>query len=227
MRRILVIAAHPDDEVLGCGATISKYTRHGATFMVLYVAEGSSCRYSNPICDDSLAAIAARKKQAIAALSLFSIHAYHFADLPCGRLDQHPIIQINQTIEKAIQEFDPDTVFTHSGLDANNDHRIVFRASIMATRPSSNHKVSRLLSYEVLSSSEWAYGEPFAPNVFEEIDERDLSLKWRALSAYESEIRSYPFPRSEVGIRSQALMRGMQAGVKLAEAFCLIREFRV
>jgi len=227
MKRILVIAAHPDDELLGCGATISKYSRQGAEFMVLFIAEGSSCRYGSPACVDSIDAIAQRTHQAINALNLLGVKDYHFNDLPCGRLDQVPIIEINKIIERVINKFNPDTVLTHSDLDANNDHRVVHHATIMATRPSSEKRVTRLLSYEVLSSSEWAYGKAFAPTSFEQIEEQDLVLKCQAMAAYETEIKDYPFPRSELGIRTQAMSRGMQAGVPLAEAFHLIREFRV
>ena len=227
MKRVLVIAAHPDDEVLGCGATISKYTRQGVQFMVQFIAEGSSCRYVDPACADSVAAIAARTQQSINALLLLGVKDYRFNDLPCGRLDQVPIIQINKAIEEAIRKFDPDTVLTHSALDANNDHRIVCRATIMATRPGAQNRVARVLSYEVLSSSEWAFGEAFAPTSFERIEEQDLTLKWQALAAYETEVKAYPVPQSEQGVRAQAMSRGMQAGVPLAEAFYLIREFRL
>ena len=97
----------------------------------------------------------------------------------------------------------------------------------MATRPNAKNSVKRLLSYEVLSSSEWAFGEAFAPTSFEQIEEQDLSLKWLALSAYETEIKAYPFPRSEQAVRAQAMNRGIQAGFPLAEAFYIIREFRI
>jgi LmbE family N-acetylglucosaminyl deacetylase len=226
MKRVLIIAAHPDDESLGCGATISKYSRRGADFMVLFIAEGSSCRYESPACAGSKDAIAQRTHQAINALSLLGVKDYQFNDLPCGRLDQVPIIEINQIIERAVIKFNPDTVLTHSDLDANNDHRIVHRSTIMATRPSAENRVARLLSYEVLSSSEWAYGEAFLPTSFEQIEEHDLVLKCQAMAAYEAEVKDYPFPRSERGIRAQAMSRGMQAGVPLAEAFHLIREFK-
>jgi len=226
MKRVLVIAAHPDDEILGCGATISKYSRKGVHFMVLFIAEGSSCRFADPRCAESVDAIAKRNQQSVNALSLIGIKNYYFNDLPCGRLDQVPIIEINKIIEQVIREFDPDTVLTHSGLDVNNDHKIVFRATMMATRPTANNRITRLLSYEVLSSSEWAFGETFVPNCFEQIEEQDLLSKWLSLAAYESEVIPYQFPRSEEGLRSQAMVRGMQAGVPLAEAFYIIREFR-
>jgi LmbE family N-acetylglucosaminyl deacetylase len=227
MKRVLVVAAHPDDEVLGCGATISKYSRRGTEFMVLFIAEGSSCRYESPNCDDSIHAIADRTRQAINALALLGVKDYHFNNLPCGRLDQVPIIEINKIIERVVRKFNPDVVLTHSDLDANNDHRVVYRATMMATRPTAVNRVARLMSYEVLSSSEWAYGDAFLPTSFEEIEEQDLAIKCKAMAAYETEVRDYPFPRSEQGVRAQAMSRGMQAGAPLAEAFHLIREFRV
>jgi len=96
----------------------------------------------------------------------------------------------------------------------------------MATRPGALNRVQRLLSYEVLSSSEWSFGQPFVPTSYEQIEEQDLDLKCQALAAYVTEVKPYPFPRSEQGVRAQAMNRGIQAGVPLAEAFCLIREFR-
>lgn len=226
MKRVLVIAAHPDDEVLGCGATISKYSRQRVQFKVLFIAEGSSCRYVDPACAESVAAIAARTKQAVNALAVLNVDDYQFNNLPCGRLDLVPIIEINKLIEQTIYKFDPDTLLTHSVHDANNDQRIVCRATVMATRPGAKNRVARLLSYEVLSSSEWAFGEAFAPTSFEQIEEQDLTLKCKALKAYETEVKEYPFPRSEQGVRALAMSRGMQAGVPIAEAFYLIREFR-
>ena len=227
MKRVLVIAAHPDDEVLGCGATISKYSSRGVQFMVLFIAEGSSCRYADPACVESVAAIADRTRQAMNALDLLGVKDYHFEGLPCGRLDQVPIIEINKAIELAIRKFNPDTVLTHSALDANNDHRIVSRSTVMATRPGAQNRVARLLSYEVLSSTEWSFGEAFLPSSFEQIEESDLDLKCQALMSYKTEVKAYPFPRSEQAVRAQAMNRGMQAGVPLAEAFQLLREFRV
>lgn len=226
MKRILIIAAHPDDEILGCGGLISKYQSRGVIFKIVFIGEGSTCRFADPSCEDGLMAIEQRNSSAINALGFLKIHDIEFNNLPCGRLDQTPVIVINKIIEKVINDFMPDTVLTHSPCDANNDHKIVFNSTIMATRPGAQHQVLRLMSYEVLSSSEWAYVDAFIPNYFEEISEHDLQSKWQALSLYESEVRSYPFPRSSDGIRALAMMRGMQSGSKLAEAFQLIRMFQ-
>ena len=223
MNCALIIVAHPDDAVLS-GATISKYSRIGTEFMVLLLRMAHLAVSISKF--NGITAIADRKRMAICALTRLGVNKYHFNNLPCGRLDQVPIITINKMIEGAIHEFEPDTVLTHSVLDANNDHRIVSRATMMATRPVTQNRVDRLLSYEVLSSSEWSFGEAFAPNIFVQIDEHDLSQKWKALAAYESELKSFPFPRSEEGLRAMAMCRGMQAGVPLAEAFCLLRDLR-
>ena len=226
MKRVLVIAAHPDDEILGCGGLISKYHSRGVTFKILFIGEGSTCRFSDPLCLDSLAAIKQRNASAIKALVTLLVNKIKFNDLPCGRFDQTPIISINKIIEEAIKDFQPDTVLTHSAHDANNDHKIVFNATLMATRPGAQNHIDRLMSYEVLSSTEWAFIESFTPSHFEEITEKDVEAKWFALSRYDSEIKNYPFPRSSDGVKTLAMMRGMQSGFKFAEAFQLIRMFQ-
>ena len=175
---------------------------------------------------EALSAIEVRTKSARLAMGFFGIQDFEFHNLPCGRFDQVPIIIINKIIEDSIRDFEPDTVFTHSPNDANNDHKITFNSTLMATRPGAKNHVDRLLSYEVLSSSEWSYTNIFTPNYFEEISEEDLSRKWHALSLYDSEIRNYPFPRSDEGVRALSMNRGMQAGVPYAEAFHLVRMFK-
>lgn len=226
MKRALIIAAHPDDEILGCGGLISKYQSRGVEFKVVFIGEGSTCRFDDPFCEDSIVAVKQRTASAMNAMAILQIFDCEFHDLPCGRLDQVPIISINKIIEGAIRSFNPDTVFTHSPCDANNDHKIVFNSTVMATRPGAQNHVFRLMSYEILTSSEWAFVNTFAPNYFEEISENDLDLKWRALALYESEVKSYPFPRSKEGVQALAMVRGMQAGFAYAEAFHLIREFK-
>lgn len=227
MKRVLIIAAHPDDEILGCGGTIAKYRGRGVEFGVLFIAEGSSCRFENPTCLEAKDAIKSRTCDAKIALSLLGVNRVLFTDFPCGRLDQIPLIQINKLIEKEIREFRPDTIFTHSSHDANNDHRIVFNATIIATRPGAQNHVLRLLSYEVLSSTEWGFNSAFAPNYFESLSANELDTKYKALGCYKTELRSYPFPRSQEGLQSLAMFRGMQVGCKYAEAFQILREISI
>lgn len=226
MKRALIIAAHPDDEVLGCGGIISKYASIGVEFAVLFVGEGSSCRYLENEVSEISVAIKKREDSARNAMQYLGVSSTEFYDFPCGKFDQVPIIEINRLIESAIKRFSPDTVFTHSQYDANNDHRLVYSASIMATRPLAENRVLRLFSYEVLSSSEWAFTSSFSPNYFEELSEADVTRKIGALNYYDTELRDFPFPRSERGLRNLAQNRGMQAGTSNAEAFFLIREFR-
>jgi LmbE family N-acetylglucosaminyl deacetylase len=226
MKRVLIVAAHPDDEILGCGGLISKYRALNVEFKVIFVGEGSTCRFDNPSELLAQQAIKQRSRFSERALESLGISDYEFHDLPCGRLDQVPILSINKIIERVIREFKPDTVFTHSASDVNNDHRIIFNSTLMATRPGAQNNVSRLFCYEVLSSSEWTFSNGFTPNYFEEITQHDLRLKWNALAYYESEIKSYPFPRSSEGVEALAKVRGMQAGVCYAEAFHLVREIR-
>lgn len=227
MKRVLIIAAHPDDDILGCGGLIAKHRNTGIRFQVLFIAEGSSCRFAEINCEAAKAAINQRNQSALNALSLLGVNdGVLFENLPCGRLDQVPIIEINKLIENAISEFSPDTILTHSKNDANNDHRIVFNATVMATRPVNKHKVSRLLSYEVLSTSEWAFTETFCPNYFESLTQEDVDLKWSALAEYNTEVKPYPFPRSYEGVKALAMYRGMQAGCMFAEAYGIVREIQ-
>ncbi len=226
MDRVLVICAHPDDDILGCGGIMSKYSGSGANFRVIFIAEVSSCRFSGEKLgsDIVLKTIRERNDFGIKALAKLCIQNYRFYDLPCGRLDSVPIIDINKIIENEISNFKPDTVFTHSENDANNDHCLVFKATIMATRPCNAVRVKNVYSFEILSSSEWKFTSSFEPNYFEELSAEDVKKKWEALAEYETEIREFPFPRSFEGISTLAKYRGLQAGLSYAEAFKIIRK---
>jgi LmbE family N-acetylglucosaminyl deacetylase len=225
MNKILIIAAHPDDEMLGCGATMARFLRAGAKLKILFLGEGSSCRFKDPESREARHAIQERNTAAVKSLSAIGISDYKFCNLPCGRFDQVPIIEINKLIEREIRDFQPNKLFTHSDSDSNNDHRVTFKATIMATRPCNGHIVNQVLSYEVLSSSEWCYGKSFSPNYFVEVTHNDLNKKWEALKCYGAEMRDYPFPRSYEGVINLGKQRGMQSGSNFAEAFKLIREF--
>lgn len=224
MNRILIIAAHPDDEILGCGGLIAK-RRRTAVIRVLFIAEGTTCRFA----PDHIAGREAREelqvrtRSARRALALLGVTDVAFTDLPCGRLDQVPIVEINKKIEAAIRDFRPDTVITHSDRDVNNDHRVVARSVAMATRPVGG-SAPDLLAFETLSSSEWNLSAPFAPQYFEVISSEDVQTKWNALACYETEIREYPHPRSKCGVETLARYRGMQVGAEFAEGFAVIRQ---
>jgi LmbE family N-acetylglucosaminyl deacetylase len=221
MKRALIIAAHPDDDILGCGGLMSKY-RNTVFFKIVYIGEGSTCRFKNPNSKNAIKEIKIRNSYAINALSILGIENYSFNNLPCGRFDQVPLIEINKIIENEILEFSPDTVFTHANCDSNQDHVKVHDATIIATRP--GEKVKNVFSYEVLSSSEWGFKKAFNPNVFYKLSENNVDEKYESLKQFKSETQSYPHPRSKEGIYSNAVFRGVQSGNKFAEAFELIRQ---
>ena len=223
-QNILIIAAHPDDEILGCGGLLTKVSNKSKV-SILFIGEGSSCRYSdlksNCIKDD----IKEREFAAKKAAEKFFVSDLEFFNLPCGRFDQIPIIEINKIIESKITRFKPDIIFTHDPFDVNNDHKIIYRSTIMSTRPNSGSNVPSILTYEVPSSSECGFSQEgqFSPNFFIELSNSDLQEKFESLSFYSSEINDFPFPRSFKGIQTYARFRGMQAAVEYAEAFKLIR----
>ena len=228
MNKVLIIAAHPDDDIIGCGGFISRFKKK-YSFKVIFIAEGSSCRFNeNEISGQECTnAIKLRNSNAISALEMIGISNYEFYNLPCGRLDQNPIININKLIENEINKFKPDTILTHSSKDANNDHSIVHRSTIMATRPGAKFFVKNILSYEILSSSEWKFTENFLPNYFVKLSEEDLKNKWEALKEYSTEIKSFPYPRSFEGLKTLANYRGMQSNCQYAEAFEIIRSSEI
>ena len=221
---ILIIAAHPDDEVLGCGGLLSKISGK-SKISIIFIGEGSSCRYTNlnekGIDNDIKERESASKKVA----KKFNLHDLEFFNLPCGRFDQVPIIDINKIIESRISKFNPDIIFTHDPFDVNNDHKIVYRSTIMSTRPNSVTNVPTICTYEVPSSTECGFSTEgqFAPNFFIELSKLDLESKFEGLSYYSSEIKKFPFPRSLKGIEAYARFRGMQSAVQYAEAFKLVR----
>ena len=222
--RVLIVAAHPDDEVLGCGGFLSKF-KDRFEFSVTFIAEGVSARFavqeinSPPV----LEAIERRNSDCLQAMKLFNIDKVSFHGLTCGRLDTVPIIEINKIIEREIGKFRPDLILTHFEHDCNNDHRIVFRSVMMATRPNALNCVPIIGCFEVVSSSEWNFEAPFSPNYFESISEENLQTKIDALTIYGEELRNDSHPRSSLGLHTQAIMRGFQSGVQYAEAYKIIR----
>ena len=220
--KTLVVAAHPDDEALGCGGLIAKLTNQGEQVRVIFIAEGTSCRYEvfNKQVEEE---INFRNQCSVEALRSLGVSSYNFYNLPCGRLDKEPIIEIAKIIEKEILDYMPTTVLTHSSIDVHNDHKITYRAAVQATRPVGKI-VKNLLSFEVLSSTEWNYIEAFMPSIFVDVTST-INAKINAMHCYSTEQPKYPHPRSDKGIKALASMRGSQSGVKYAEGFKVIRSF--
>jgi len=224
--KILVVVAHPDDDILGCGGTIAKLIENGSEIKIIFIAEGTSCRFSKDQINSDvvISEINKRNNYAKKALNVLGVKDHEFYNLPCGRLDQYPLIDIGKIIENEIEMFEPDAIFTHNFIDVNNDHKIVFQSVLQATRLGALNSVPSLYSFEILSSSERKFVETFKPNFFVKLNKEHISLKIKAMYEYISEVKDFPFPRSDKGIMILSNYRGMQVGVEYAEAFSLIRE---
>ena len=227
MHRVLVVAAHPDDDILGCGATMRRLVKQASSVRVLFLGEGSTCRYEGDQVNtkEAQTAIKQRQKFAHEALDVLGVDDYVFHDLPCGRFDTTPIIDAGKRVESEIAAFLPDTIFTHFAHDTNNDHRVTFQATLQATRPGAMNQVDNLISFEILSSTEWKFIDVFTPNLFINI-ENEIDAKIESFGKYSTEQGSFPFPRSPKGIMVQSNMRGMQVGCHNAEAFCIVRSIQ-
>ena len=224
--RVLVVAAHPDDEILGCGGTIARLTAEGAVLRVVFLAEGITARYDPEEFDrpDVVAQSRERNDNAFKALALLGVatEEVFVSDRPCCRLDQVPQIDLVKEIEGHVRDFRPSELMTHAALDTNVDHRLAHQATLAAIRPLDNRHLRRVLAFEVLSSTEWNPTGAFHANAFYEIGER-VEDKIAAMAAYGDEMRQPPHPRSAEVIRALARFRGAQAGVDFAEGFTLIR----
>ncbi|MBQ7252456.1 MAG: PIG-L family deacetylase [Kiritimatiellae bacterium] len=222
--RILVVAAHPDDEVLGMGGTIAKLAANGAEIKLLIVTDGSSSQYrGNP---DLPAIIEAKKEETARCAAILGIREILHGGLPDMRLDITPHVQINQIIESAVESFRPSVVFTHFSGDINADHQRVSHSTLVACRPTASQCVKRLYFYSVPSSTEWnapAATNAFLPNVFFDISGPCADLKYRAFACYGTELRPYPHPRSVQYLQNADAAVGNRVGLPSAEAFMLVR----
>lgn len=224
-KRILVVAAHPDDETLGCGGLISNFSKKGYEINTIIIGEGSSCRFKKDSTDSKIQKqIREREKSCIKAIKILGGKRVKFFNLPCGRFDTISIIDIAKIIEREISIFNPDIVISHSNTDVNNDHRLTFQAVLQSTRPSINNNVNMVLSFEVLSSTERNFNNNFNPNFFVKLNKNDIKKKQKALRCFKSESGKFPFPRSSKGIEVLANFRGLQCGSEFAESFQIIRK---
>lgn len=221
---ILVLAAHPDDEVLGCGGTIAKLARQGATIHVAFLADGVSSRSGDLTAQQE--ELASRRVAAQKACDILGAKSVSFGDFPDNRMDTVALLDIIKPIEALVANFQTDMVFTHHAGDVNIDHRRIHEAVSAACRPQPGYPVKTVLCFEVPSSTEWQLSgslPAFVPNWFVDISE-SLECKLAALNAYAAELRSWPHPRSRQGIEHLARWRGATVGVGAAEAFILGRQ---
>ena len=224
MERVLVIAAHPDDEVLGVGGTIAKYSAEGVDCHLLIVTDGSSSQYRDS--DHLHEIIEAKKLETKDCADLMGFRSIHYGELPDMKLDRTPHVVINQVIEKVIDEIRPDTVFTHFWGDVNRDHQEVYKSTLVAVRPVMGQVVRELYCYRVPSSTEWTPNKAdtmFMPNVFVDI-EQFAEQKYKAFACYSTELRDYPHPRSVQYLRESDKASGLKVGLLAAEEFVLLRK---
>ena len=224
MERVLIIVAHPDDEVLGMGGTIYKYTSQGIEVDLLIVTDGSSSQYSQRSDIESI--LAAKKIETRKCADLLGINKIFYGNLPDMKLDAIPHIEINRVIEGVIDEVKPSIVYTHFSGDVNKDHRCVYESTLVACRPVKNQCVKKLFSYSVPSSTEWniqTENSVYTPNWYEDISGEYAEIKYKAFSCYETEARPYPHPRSTEYLSILDSAEGLKVGLQAAESFILLR----
>lgn len=217
--RVLVIAPHPDGEVLGCGGTIAKHALGGDEVHLCVVTKAYPPEWS----EDE---IKERREEVFRVNEILGIKKTYFLDFPTVKLDTIPQKELNQAIAQVVNEVQPDALYIPHKGDVNKDHRLVFDAAMVAVRPKLGSIIRKVLCYETLSETEW--GAPFVenafiPNVYVDISET-LEIKLKAMSGYKLELKEFPHPRSLEAITALAKLRGSTIGVKAAEGFMLVRE---
>ena len=228
--KVLVVAAHPDDEVLGCGGTIVRRAQDGDEVHIAFLGEGITSRCSRRDDNDSELSELVRELKTCSerVASLLGARSLEMLGLPDNRFDSIPLLDVVKIVEGLVESLNPDVIYTHHGGDLNVDHLVTFRAVLTATRPIGPEAVGEIYSFEVPSSTEWAFQrfEPaFRPNVFVNINE-SLAAKVEGMSLYESEARPFPHPRSPEALRAIARRWGSVVGLEAAEAFELVRAIR-
>ena len=215
-KQILILSPHADDEILGCGGAISRLSREGYDINVLILTnanDGAPEIYSKKdikkIRDESKLA-----NEFIGTKKLF------FENLPALTLNQYPLYKISNIIEKYILKIKPEVVFIPSSNDIHEDHKIIFKAAKVSLRPNKKSNVKKILSYEVLSETEWNENEKaFSPNYFVKLNKLNINNKIKAFLKYKSQVKKFPHPRSKEAILSLSRVRGSQVFAEYAEAF--------
>jgi LmbE family N-acetylglucosaminyl deacetylase len=217
--KILVIAAHPDDETLGCGGTILKHTKKGNDVFLCIATRPEAKDYGADVVKE-------KRKEALAVAKALGVKESIFCEWPTKMLDTYPQVEINDKLGEVVNKVKPEIVYIPHAGDVHQDHRVLFEASLVACRPKPNGSVKKIFSYECLSETEWGSPiKPFVPNVYEDIHPF-LEKKIGVFKLYKTEIQKWPHPRSAEGVKIAAQRRGMEVGLEAAEAFMLVREVR-
>tara|TARA_B100000989_G_scaffold298523_1_gene288253 strand:- start:3414 stop:4088 length:675 start_codon:yes stop_codon:yes gene_type:complete len=215
-KKILILSPHADDEVLGCGGAISKYSREGCNVNVL-ILTNASIGAPELFTKKKIDLIRSEAKK---ANNLIGTTNLMFEDLPALNLQNFPRYKIVNIIVRHINKLKPDTVFIPSSTDIHQDHKIIFHSAKIALRSSEKISVKKIFSYEVLSETEWnEENKAFNPNFYLELKKSDINLKIKSLLKYKSQIKKFPNPRSKEAIYYLSRLRGSQAHMDYAEAF--------
>jgi LmbE family N-acetylglucosaminyl deacetylase len=220
-KNILVIAPHPDDEVLGCGGIINKLSYGGNNVYVLIATRGVAKLYSDSRIENG-------RLEARTAHSMLGVLETLFLDFPAPELDTVPLADISSEFAKIIQKHQIEILFLPHRGDIHHDHKIIFNAGIVAARPVGNYTVKEIYCYETLSETEWAapFGDDaFVPTYFVNI-ENSIEAKKEAMKCYKSQLREFPGSRSLEAIEALAKFRGATVGFRYAEAFMVIRQIK-
>lgn len=216
MNKILVIAAHPDDELLGCGGTIAKHSINGDEVYTLIICEGESLRYKGLNIDQSVYI----KKSG----DILGVKQNFHLRFPDQKLDTFTLVDIITPIEKIVKTLQPNIVYLQYGGDINRDHQIVFEASLVALRPVETY-IEEIYAYYTVGSSDWGYPRTFNPDTWINIS-TTLDTKLRAFTEYVSELKEYPHPRSLRSLENLAAFTGNQVNLEYSESFMTIRKVK-
>jgi len=223
----MIVVAHPDDELLGLGATMNKLiNEYGVQTKVVILGEGITSRADTrdvQLWEEQLAVHRKNIHTAQAAIGYGEVSIYDFPD---NRFDAVALLDIIKVVEKEKQSFTPDVIFTHHGGDVNVDHQRTFEAVITACRPMAHETVKTIITFETPSGTEWrSPSDPrhFLPNLFIAVTEDNINAKIQGMESYEFEKRAYPHPRSPEALKIQAQRWGVATGTPFAEAFCIVR----
>ena len=226
-KRILIVVAHPDDELLGLGATMNKLiTEHSCFVRVVILGEGITSRSDKRDLLKHKEELEIHKQNIQEAQVAIGYQELSVYDFPDNRFDTVALLDIIKVVEKEKDAFNPEIIFTHHGGDVNIDHQRTFEAVTTATRPIVNEGVNTIITFETASGTEWiASTDPrkFNPNLFIEVGEKNISAKIKGMESYEYEKRKYPHPRSPEALEIQSKRWGVAIGVEYAEAFCIVR----
>lgn len=226
-KKILVVVAHPDDELLGLGATMHKLIHnHNCRVRTVILGEGITSRSNERDLEKWSEQLKTHRNNIETARKVIGYESVGIYDFPDNRFDTVALLDLIKVIEKEKKDFQPDIIFTHHGGDLNIDHQRTFEAVFTATRPMEHEIVESIITFETPSGTEWSPSTKpmkFSPNLYIEISEENLNAKIKGMESYEFEKRAYPHPRSSKALQVFAQYRGNTVGKKFAEAFMVVR----